>query len=327
MEPLISIIVPVYNIENYIERSLRSICNQTYQNLEIIVVDDGSTDQSGQIVDYIAAEDKRIVAIHKENGGVSTARNAGIERASGEYIGFVDGDDTLESDMFEVLIANALKHQADISHCGYQMVFPDRVDYYYNSGELRVQDNYQGIYDLVKAEKIEPGVWNKLYKREVLENCRFDANIRINEDLLFNYAAFKNAKKSVYEDVAKYHYMIRKNSAATSVMSKKKLDDSIEVLSKIMKEEEGEIYQVLEKRYVYLLEKISSMKTSDIILKEYQKMKRQELIRLLKKGQLKATYSSREWFQLNLAAKRPRMYWMIHEVYSALTGSRNKYRV
>lgn len=119
---LISVIVPVYNLENYIERCLKSIQNQTYSNIEIIVVDDGSIDDSWNVINRIAKEDNRIIPVHKENGGVSSARMLGLDNANGEWIGFVDGDDEIEEDMYEVLINNAFECNADISHCGYKMI-------------------------------------------------------------------------------------------------------------------------------------------------------------------------------------------------------------
>lgn len=329
MELLISVIIPAYNIENYIERSLRSICEQTYKNLEIIVVNDGSTDKTGEIIDKMAALDSRIVPVHKKNAGVSVARNTGLDRAKGDFIGFVDGDDIIDKDMFEFLINNALKYDADISHCGYKMVFPNRVDYYYNTGELRIQDNYQGVYDLIKADKVEPGLCNKLYKRNVIQGKRLDETIRINEDVLFNYLLFKESDKSVFEDVPKYHYMVRKNSAATSKVNIHKVKDPLMVIQKIMPYETGEIYNLLEKRYMYLLEKVSSMdrakQTQEV--QEYQKQKRKELKNFLKEGKMKAAYSKKEMFQLKLASVSPLLYRAVHEIYSRITGSKDRYKV
>ena len=198
--PLISIIIPAYNIENYIAKCLDSLLNQTYKNLEIIVVDDGSSDDTGKIVDEYAVKYENIKLIHKKNGGVSAARNTGIEVASGYYIGFVDGDDTVDEEMFEVLINNAIKYNADISHCGYKMVFPSRIDYYYNTGILVEQDNQLGLKDLIIGNRVEPGLVNKLYKRELFKKVRLNENIKINEDLLANYYLFKQSQKSVFYD-------------------------------------------------------------------------------------------------------------------------------
>ena len=160
----LSLIIPVYNIASYLPRCLDSIINQKYKNLEIIVVNDGSTDTSREVIDDYCNKDSRITAIHKENGGVSTARLAGVSAATGDYIGFVDGDDYIEPDMFDRLIKNAVEHNADISHCGYKMVFPNgRIDYYYNTGRKGVQDNLEGLADLLNGERIEPGLVNKIY--------------------------------------------------------------------------------------------------------------------------------------------------------------------
>ena len=145
--PLISIIIPAYNIEDYIGTCLDSLLKQTYKNLEIIVVDDGSSDNTGKIVDEYTIKYKNIKVIHKKNAGVSAARNSGLDLASGDYIGFVDGDDTVDEEMFEILINNAIKYDADISHCGYKMVFPSRIDYYHNTGILVEQDNKLGLKD------------------------------------------------------------------------------------------------------------------------------------------------------------------------------------
>ena len=165
---LISIIVPAYNIESHIGRCLDSILAQTHKRIEIIIVDDGSTDGTGIIIDQYASIDQRIIPIHKENGGVTSARIDGIKKASGEYLGFVDGDDYIEPEMFEKLLDNAIKYDADISHCGYQMVFPGRVEYYYNTGRIVQQDKIAGLKDLLSGSFIEPGLWNKLYYMKML---------------------------------------------------------------------------------------------------------------------------------------------------------------
>ena len=329
MKPLISVIVPAYNIENYIERSLKSICNQTYENLEIIVVNDGSSDNTGEIIDRMANLDSRIIPIHKKNAGVSAARNTGLDKATGDYIGFADGDDILDEDMYEFLLNNALKYGADISHCGYKMVFPNRIDYYYNTGEVHVQDNSQGIYDLIKADRVEPGLCNKLYKRNIVGNKKLNKSIKINEDMLFNYYLFKDANKSIFEDVPKYHYMVRKNSTSTSNVNINKLQDPLAVVREMMSQETGEVYSLLEKRYLYLLEKLCTR--NDLRgcteLKNYQNEKRIELKNLLQENRLTASYSKKEKFQLKLAVTSPMLYRILNDVYARITGSKNRYKV
>ena len=250
----ISIVVPAYNIEHYIESTVKSICDQTYRNLEIILVDDGSMDHTPEILDRLAEKDNRIFVIHKRNGGVTSARLCGVEVATGEWIGFVDGDDFIEPEMYEILIENAKKYGADISHCGYQMVFPNRVDYYYNTGRLAEQDNLTGLKDLLEGSFIEPGLWNKLFHRtlfhSLLHDDVIDCTIKNYEDLLMNYYLFQFAKKSVYYDICPYHYVLRPNSAATSVVNEHKLRDPIRVMSRICKEtvERPELNYLTEKR-------------------------------------------------------------------------------
>ena len=174
MEPLLSIIIPAFNIEQYISRALDSLINQSYKNIEVIVVNDGSTDSTGGIIDSYVKKDNRIKVIHKNNEGVSIARNTGIHLAKGDYIGFVDGDDTVDDDMFETLIKNAIDYNADISHCGYKMVFPSRTDYYYNTGDIVIQDNQEGLKDLLKADRVEPSLNNKIYKSSLFKDIRLE---------------------------------------------------------------------------------------------------------------------------------------------------------
>lgn len=258
MENKVSIIVPVYNLQEYIDKTIQSILKQTYKNIEIILVDDGSTDNSPEILDNYSLKDKRIKVIHKQNEGVSKARVEGIKESTGEYIGFVDGDDIIESEMFEILLTNAISNDADISHCGYVMDFPDgHSDFYYNTKNKVIQNNFDGLYDLVEGKFIEPGLWNKIYKRDTvlkaIDSHEMDFNIKVYEDLLLNYLFFRESKKSVYEDVCLYHYTLRKSSAATSERIEKYRDPII-VLQKIIDLSHNEdIKKVANERYIHVL--------------------------------------------------------------------------
>lgn len=230
---LISVIVPAYNIVDYLPRCLDSILNQTYSDLEVIVISDGSTDGTNEVIKKYAEKDSRIVPVFKDNSGVSDTRNRGLDIAKGEYIGFVDGDDYIEPDMYETLLRNLLESDADISHCGYQRVFPSSVDYYYNTGKRVIQDNQKGIRDIIVGDYVEPGLWIKLYRKEILKNVRMPKDIKINEDVLFNFYAFCNSNKSIYEDKPFYHYILRKGSASTSKVNDNKLFDPIKVRREI----------------------------------------------------------------------------------------------
>lgn len=213
MNNLISVIVPAYNIAPWLSRCLDSILAQTYKNLEIIVIDDGSTDETSQIIDECAKKDSRVVAVHQNNAGLIAVRNRGIELASGDWIGFVDGDDAIEPDMYARLLENALEYNADISHCGVRFCFPDGHDeLHYGTGKIKLQSNYDGLKDLLEGTLIEPGVWNKLYRASLMPNSCLDETVLNNEDLLRNFVLFKRAKQSVFEDFCGYRYYQREGS-------------------------------------------------------------------------------------------------------------------
>lgn len=237
---MISVIVPAYNLENYISRTLDSILAQTYNDIEIIVVNDGSNDNTGNIIDKYAKENPgKVNAIHIENSGVTKARIVGICEAQGDWIGFVDGDDIIEPDMYEHLLNNAIQYNADISHCGYRMVFDDgRVNYFHNTGKIIEQDRNKGLADLLNGSMVEPGLCNKLYRKTLFDNIingnLMDENIKINEDLLMNYILFSNAQKSVFEDFCPYHYIVRRTSASRQNLNKYKIYDPIKVKRKII---------------------------------------------------------------------------------------------
>ena len=213
MEPKISVLVPAYNVALWLPSCLDSILAQTYQNLEIIVVNDGSTDNTGTILDSYAKKNRRIVAIHQKNAGLVAARETGIAHATGDYVTFVDGDDTIAPDMYEHLMANALKYKADISHCGMDFVFPDgHIEPHYGTGRLLVQDNIEGLRDLLIGELVEPSLCTKLYARHLVTNSCLDKSVLNNEDLLRNFTLFSRANRIVFEDFCGYQYFQRPGS-------------------------------------------------------------------------------------------------------------------
>ena len=231
----VSVIVAAYNIEKYIARCLDSILNQTYKNLEIIVVNDGSSDNTGEIIDKYSEKDIRIKVIHKENSGVSSARNKGLDMSTGDYIGFVDGDDTIEPDMYELLVSNAINYTADISHCGYKLIEGQEEILMHGTNQIIIQDRKKGILDLLDGSMVEPGIWNKVFKRSIIEGIRLDESIKINEDLLFNMLLFNKSSKSVFHDVTKYNYIKRDESATTSSLNNiRKITDPRNVYNKIL---------------------------------------------------------------------------------------------
>lgn len=329
----ISIIIPAYNIGQYIRQCIESVLNQTYSNIEIIIVDDGSKDNTKEIIDEYALKDKRIIAIHKENGGVSSARLRGIQEANGEWIGFVDGDDYIEPNMFETLYKNAIKHNADISHCGYQMVFPNRIDRYYGTGKIIEQDHLAGLKDLLEGTMIEPGLVNKLYKKDLLKDIhnKLDLSIKINEDLLMNYYLFKESNNSIYEDKCLYHYQVRANSAALSKLNVNKLLDPIKVTKKLLEEtkEIEELNRIVRSRYVYQLIYLAIQdikENRDLVYiprKEARKELSCNLFSILKDNAI----SKKNKIMALWVAIWPYSYKLVHDLYLKKTGLDKKFSV
>jgi len=211
----ITVIIPVYNVEQYVVRCIESVRSQTYKNLEILVIDDGSADHSGSLCDALAIKDERITVIHTSNGGVSKARNKGLELASGDYISFLDGDDYIEDNMYQDLVICLEKGEA-----------PDLISFgFYDETEngtlySKLVLKADASLTVVPAEqifheffigKVEPNVWNKIFKHEVIKNntIRFDESVSYGEDMLFVYSFLRKAKKNFFYNDNFYHYVKR----------------------------------------------------------------------------------------------------------------------
>lgn len=236
-EERISVIVPAYNDAPWLPRALDSLLAQTYENLEIIVVNDGSKDDTKTVLDGYAAKYDRIKAIHKENGGVTSARLRGVAEASGDWIGFMDGDDEIEPQMFARLMENAKAYAADISHCGHQVLFPNgRVGYVHNSKVLRQQDHLTGVKDLLDGGEVESSLCTKLFRKELFAGLEswMDPAIKNNEDYLMNYYLFAQANSGIFEDVCPYHYILRQGSASYRQLNEHTIFDPIRVREKIL---------------------------------------------------------------------------------------------
>ncbi len=205
----ISVIVSVYNIAAYLERSITSILRQTYGNLEIILVDDGSTDESPGILDAFAGKDERIRVIHKKNGGPSEARNAGLAQATGSCIGFVDGDDFIDACYYERMLYALQAYDADLCISRYRNVYRDRTedDSTDRAAVLEGQEALELYIGEEDSWQIKNAVWNKLYRRHLLEDLVFPPG-KWYEDILYTTALLGRTKRSVYLDRAAYNYII-----------------------------------------------------------------------------------------------------------------------
>ena len=211
MEPLISAIVPVYNSEKYLRRCLDSLVGQTYQNLEIILIDDGSKDRSGAICDEYAARDSRIVCVHQPNGGVSKARNKGLSIAHGDYYSFPDSDDYLEPDTYTYLLQRMEEHQADAVNFEYYVTYPSHETAH------KLSEKYYGLFDTEGAHRVvlagEPFCCNKLYAKKLIEGLRFREDIFRGEDSLFAHYALEKAERVWFDQRPLYHYVQSEESA------------------------------------------------------------------------------------------------------------------
>lgn len=328
----ISVIIPAYNIEKYIERTVASVLGQSYKNLEIIIIDDGSTDGTGEAADFLSVRDERIHVIHQDNMGVAQARINGFLQSSGQWVSFVDGDDLLDPEMYTVLLSNARKYGADISHCGYQMVFPDRVDYYYNTGKILVQSKDEGIRELLCGDSVEPSLCNKLFSRKIFgEDFGWDKtrpSIEYMEDLLMNYYLFKKSRKNIYEDRCLYHYMIRENSAAMSQLNYKKLSDPLKVFYIIRKDtkDNKHLRMIIDQRICKrLIDNIMVMDCKDNrqieMLREYSKRTLKKMLPYVLKG----LFSLRLKVLSCLALISPELYVKVHDIYGSVSGNKDKY--
>lgn len=237
---MISVIIPVFNSQRYLRECVNSVRAQTYSDLQILLIDDGSTDESGAICDALAEEDKRIQVIHQPNRGVSAARNAGLKAAKGDLISFIDADDTLDPDMYEFLVHLMHEHDADISHCAYRHIVGEEVRLVHDTKQIYPQHRDEALQCLVGSRLFVGSLWNKLYRRDVLKELKFDEKIKINEDILYNYFAFKNAEKTVFADDAKYNYIAHMTSSACFVTAdEKKAQDACRVNEVIYNDTDG----------------------------------------------------------------------------------------
>lgn len=214
--PLISIIVPIYKVQKYLEQCVKSISLQTYKNIEIILVDDGSPDNCGKLADDLAKNDQRIKVIHKVNGGLSSARNAGIEVAKGDYIGFVDSDDTIEPFMYEKLLLLLQQENTKLSVCAVNYVYEDgKVLRKNGMGKNKTFNFCQAIIEMNSHRYFDMGAWSKLYHRSLFEDIRFPVG-KLSEDYYIMYKIFDKAQKISYLDIPCYNYLQRKNSITRS---------------------------------------------------------------------------------------------------------------
>lgn len=296
---MISIIIPVYNAAEYLEETVQSVLNQDYREFEIILVNDGSKDNSLEICQKLKDSDERIKIINQDNSGVSTARNNGMNAAKGEYVLFIDADDLLEKDMLSTLYNKAIETDADIVSCGAAIV-KDGVIIREEFGTNKQYEytNEEALKFFLIGSKVNIGVWTKLFKKSLIEGISYRKDIRINEDKLYIFEALMNADKYIVYDVSKYNY-IQRESSATRTFDERWFDtiDVADEMLEIIKKEKrdlqfwAEINQV--KVYYWLLLMMYRNKTS---LKEYANQYKRT-VKLLKSAKL---FKMKEYLPRNM---------------------------
>ena len=243
-KPLISVIVPVYNVEEYLNRCVDSVINQTYHNLEILLVDDGSCDRSGTMCDEYAEKDDRIIVIHKANGGLSDARNAAIDIMKGEYVSFVDGDDFLANDYIEYMYSMLTEYDADISTCNLKPIYDFAEQLDLCKEKESVYEPCDALRDILRGGGFLPSACCKLYKREIFAEIRYPKGMYY-EDLAVISKVLDKCKRIVVGKQQKYYYYQRSNSIMNGIFNPKKMH-RIQIVNEL-KEYVNEKYPVLNK--------------------------------------------------------------------------------
>lgn len=253
-EVKVSIIVPVYNVERYLPKCMESVLSQTLKEIEVILVDDGSTDGSGAICDDYK-RDSRVQVIHKQNGGLSDARNTGVKASSAEYIGFVDSDDYIENDMYELLYGNMISYDADISFCGINDVYATgiRPAYVQTEGEF-VTDGKTAIQMVLRGQNASVSAVNKLYKKSLLEKHPFPKG-KTSEDAHFIIPYLTEINKAVFDMSPKYYYIHREGTITTRPYRKTDLSivEAYDNNRKIIQKLYPELIELADFRYYWSL--------------------------------------------------------------------------
>ena len=266
-ELLVSVIIPVYNVQPYLREALDSVINQTYSNLEIIVVDDGSTDDSGKICDEYLSDD-RVVVIHQENRGLSAARNAGLDLMKGKYVAFLDSDDAYHTDYIRKMMEAIVREKTDIVICGYIIIQKNQTHFFSNSYSDSIIIVDEGKYNRITAlrfliyEKINVAVWNKLYNSKLWDNIRFPDG-QIFEDVISTLQIFDLCHYVYVIEDSLYYYRIRPNSI-TDTDSIENIRDQILTYfqwTSFIEERVPEIFTE------YQLRSVRDMKFSEVLLK------------------------------------------------------------
>lgn len=263
MQPLITVIVPVYNGEAYIEKCFKSILNQTYKNLEIIIINDGSRDKSPGICDKFAELDERIIVVHQENIGLSSVRNKGLDMASGEFIGFVDSDDSIHPRMYEILESLLHDNNADIAMCEIAKVYNANINEHIRKSEKTITEQqayfiqqdeaFRNLFNERNLVMVVP--WNKLYKREIFKRVRFSDG-KVHDDEFVAHHIIQAANKFIFTEAVLYYYFHNEDSFTNEKYNLKRLDAIEAIKDRVLLFElkkDNELLQMGSNTYLHLI--------------------------------------------------------------------------
>ena len=245
MHKLVSIIIPAYNVDKYIDSCIRSVVGQTYEHLEIIIVNDGSTDNTGNIIKEWQSKDSRILVINQSNGGMSKARNSGLQVATGDYISFVDSDDIICSTMIDELVKNLENTKSDISVCSFKKIYNELFILPENKNDCEIFDREQCLSLVINDKLLGQMVWNKLYISKYVKNIKF-LDGKYHEDIFWTYEALGAVNKICYTSMVLYGYRQRPGSVMNSPYSYNRLD----------------AVEAVKSRYMFVKEKFPKLKIS-----------------------------------------------------------------
>ena len=316
----ISIIVPIYNTESFLDKCIKSLITQSYNNLEILLINDGSTDGSLSICKKYANQDSRITLINKKNGGVSSARNKGLKIATGDYIGFVDSDDYISSDMYEKLLLAIKENDADIAECGYITTTPNCEIMSKHPLENKViLGSYECSYNYLNKSNTTNFNWNKLYKKFIFEDIRY-SNYKYSEDYIVNAKAFYKCNKKVTIDDCCYYYVRNQSSVSHQEFNEAKLD-IIKAGKEVLKFYESRYPQLCKFVIIYILNNIrklyedliesnvsNKIKFKEILISEYR-----AFYPLIKKDLYKIVKFKKTYIALWIFNKSPQLYYLIEK--------------
>ncbi|MFD1848639.1 glycosyltransferase [Oceanobacillus bengalensis] len=305
MDSVISVIVPVYNVKKYVAKCIESIINQTYKHLEILLINDGSTDESGMLCDLYGEKDHRIRVIHKENGGLSDARNKGLEHATGEYISFIDSDDFIHEVFYETLMNLIVSNKADIAQCNFLKVYEE--DNAIRSTDVDEKTaTYSNIEALDRLYKniVKVVVWNKLYKRELLSDIQFPKG-KIHEDEFTTYRILYKAGRIVTTSKPMYYYLQRTNSITGGKFNEKRLATLEASKEQIRFFDQRNLYKLKDKAIIRLETKLTGL-MRDVIKSD--KENKEELFQDLRKCYKDSFHLFRDELGSGTVRRKPLMY-------------------